>query len=138
MMILTLLACIGSEPEKRPLDTEVGDSQPVVPCEGITAEVTELDPGDLASMLESKDFHFINVHTPYAGEIPGTDAHIPYNDVDALEEELGSLDAPAVLYCRTGPMSAQATKALVERGYCAIYDLPVGMVGWEQAGYELD
>jgi len=34
---------------------------------------------ELNTMLQSRDFPLINVHIPYEGEIPGTDAHIPYN-----------------------------------------------------------
>ncbi len=108
-------------------------------CEGIMPEVTELWPDDLAAMLEDKDFELINVHVPYAGEIAGTDVHIAFTDVDAIEAHLGGdVTARAVLYCLTGPMSAQATAALVDRGYCRIFDLTPGMIGWEQAGYTID
>jgi rhodanese-related sulfurtransferase len=107
------------------------------PCEGVEAQVTNLDSADLALMLESKDFRFINVHVPYAGEIPGTDVHISYTDIDTLAADIGELDAKAVLYCKTGPMSATATKALVQAGYCNIYDYPAGMNGWVKDGYEL-
>ena len=107
-------------------------------CEGVTPTVTELSSAELSTMLESKDFAFINVHIPDAGEIPQTDTHIPYNDVDSIEDYLGGeLGAKVVLYCKTGPMSASATAELVDRGYCAVYDLPEGMSGWESAGYTL-
>jgi rhodanese-related sulfurtransferase len=35
-------------------------------------------------------------------------------------------------------MSAIAGAELIELGYCRIYDMPVGMVGWEAEGYPLD
>ena len=43
-----------------------------------------------------------------------------------------------MLYCKTGPMSAIAAADLIDLGYCNIYDMPAGMIGWEAAGYTLD
>ncbi len=40
-----------------------------------------------------------------------------------------------MLYCLTGPMSATATRDLVARGYCHLYDLPEGMAQWNAEGY---
>lgn len=120
------------------LDTSDSADVPVpFACEG-APQVTNVTPVQLNAMLADKDFTFINVHIPYAGEIGATDAHIAYTDIGYLEAELGSvLEAKAVLYCLTGPMSASATKALAAKGYCRIYDLPGGMVGWQSAGYSL-
>ena len=108
-------------------------------CAGVTPEVINISPTQLNDMLMNKDFEFINVHIPNAGEIPGTDIHIPFDDVPAIESHLGN-DAgkKAVLYCLTGPMSAMAASALVAKGYCQIYDMPAGMVGWEAEGYPVD
>lgn len=140
-MFLLLFAC--SAPETNPpietVDSDVVESTPPLePCEGVTPQVTDLTSDELATMLDAKDFLFINVHVPYAGEIGGTDAHIEYTDLDALEAAIGELDAKAVLYCKTGPMSEQAANELINRGYCAIYDYPAGMNGWERDGYELE
>ena len=141
-MIALFLACSGTpentrDPAISSDDSAVEHSDPP-PCSGVEAQVTDLSPEALAEMLASKDFELINVHTPYAGEIPDTDVHLAFDDVDAIEAHLGDIDTRAVLYCKTGPMSAEATAELVDRGFCAIYDLPAGMRGWEQAGYELD
>ena len=107
-------------------------------CDGITPEVTEISPDELDAMLADKDFEFVNVHIPRQGEIPDTDAHIAYTDVDGLEAHLAEdVGAKVVLYCRTGPMSAIAASSLVDLGYCRVFDLPVGMVGWEAEGYPL-
>jgi rhodanese-related sulfurtransferase len=106
------------------------------PCEGITPMRNILTPEQLLDMLDAKDFALINVHVPYAGEIPGTDAHIPYTDVDAIEEHLGhDKGAKVVLYCRTGPMSQIAGDELVDRGYCRLSDMSAGSYQWEQLGY---
>jgi len=115
------------------------DDTAVSPCEGIDAEVHEISPAELNEMMADKDFELINVHIPHAGEIPGTDVHIPYTDLAALEEHLGGdVGAKAVLYCLTGPMSSIAADDLIERGYCQIYDLPAGMVGWQAVGFPVD
>jgi rhodanese-related sulfurtransferase len=120
-------------------DTDTDIDVDTTGCEGVTPTVTVLTPGELNARLEAgESFELINVHIPYEGEIAGTDAHITFSDTDALEDYLGhDLAADAVLYCKTGPMSAEASAALVARGYCNIQDLPAGMVGWEAAGFDL-
>ena len=105
-------------------------------CDGLTPTRTIITPEQLLAMLDAKDFELINVHVPYAGEIPGTDAHIAYTDVDAIEAHLGGDEAAnVVLYCRTGPMSQIAGDALVSRGYCNLSDMSAGSYQWEQLGY---
>src|SRR5512139_1565405 len=62
-----------------------------------------ITPAELHTMLKSKDFVFINVHIPFAGNIPNTDLSIPYNE---LEQNLSQLPADknekVVLYCSSG------------------------------------
>lgn len=133
LLSLSLLACppINDRDEDDDDDDDTAD-----PCDGLTGEVTNISPGDLLGMLDAKDFELINVHVPYAGEIDGTDVHIPYTETDDLEAHLGGdLGAKAVLYCLTGPMSEIAAGDLVDLGYCRIYDMPAGLYEWEQLGY---
>ncbi len=85
----------------------------------------------------SDDYTIINVHIPYAGEIEGTDANIPYNDIQALTSALPDKDAPIILYCRSGNMSEQASHALLELGYTQVWDVPGGMNAWQESGREL-
>jgi rhodanese-related sulfurtransferase len=96
---------------------------------------------ELNAMLKSKDFVFVNVHIPFAGNIPDTDLSIPYDQISA-PEQLSQLpadeNAQIVLYCRSGRMSAIAAEELVSLGYTNISDLEGGMVDWEQAGYEVE
>jgi len=94
---------------------------------------------ELVQWLKAKDFLLINVHIPYAGDIPGTDASVPYNKIGELEAALGNdKGKKAVLYCKSGPMSVAAAKKLVQLGYHAIWDLPEAMIGWTKAGHKLD
>lgn len=92
----------------------------------------------LNEMLQDKDFMLINVHIPYAGEIPQTDLFIPYNEI---EQNAGKLptdkDAKLVVYCRSGPMSAMAAKTLAKLGYTRVFDVEGGMRAWQATGYEL-
>ena len=94
---------------------------------------------ELANIIqnEADAYTIINVHIPYAGEIEGTDANIAFNDLDALTEALPDKDAPIILYCRSGSMSEQATRALLEQGYTQVWDVPGGMNAWQASGREL-
>ena len=94
---------------------------------------------ELHSMLKNKDFLFINVHIPFAGDIPGTDLSVPYNDIQQnLSQFPKDKDARIVLYCSSGRMSEIAAKELVSLGYTNIWNLQGGMADWQQAGFELE
>ncbi len=143
LLALLLIPALAGCPAPTTDDDDIADDDDTgedsFSCEGITPEVLEISPAELDAMLQDKDFELINVHIPRDGEIPGTDVHIAYTDTDGLEEHLGhDPGAKAVLYCKTGPMSAIAAGALVDLGYCRIHDLPAAMTGWEAEGYPLD
>lgn len=99
---------------------------------------TDILPTELYSMLQQKDFVFVNVHIPFEGDIANTDVSFPYNEIDQNLAKLpADKNAKIVLYCRSGRMSTEAAHALVKRGYTNLYQLDGGMVAWEKAGYPL-
>ncbi len=94
---------------------------------------------ELQTMLKNKDFVFINVHIPFAGNIAGTDLSIPYDQIEQNLSQLpGEKNAKIVLYCRSGRMSAIAAETLVKLGYTNLWNLNGGMEAWEQAGYSIE
>lgn len=103
-----------------------------------TPQLTMISPLELRQWLEAKDFVMINVHIPFEGEISGTDAHIPYNEI-AEHVDLLPVDKQAkiVLYCKSGGMVIPAADTLMSMGYTNLYDLEGGFEAWKAAGYEL-
>ncbi len=95
-------------------------------------------PRELATMLAHKNFLLVNVHYPYAGELPHTDRFLPY---DTIGQHLLSLPANkhamVVLYCRSGRMSDIAARTLVRLGFNNVWHLAGGMDAWQQQGYKL-
>ena len=106
-------------------------------CGGWTA-LKRLSAAEVSSLLATSDPIVINVHYPYAGDIPGTDTSIHYDNVDAIEAYLHyDHCADVVLICLSGGMSQSAGNELVKRGYLRVRDLNGGMQAWEAAGYTL-
>jgi rhodanese-related sulfurtransferase len=99
---------------------------------------TNVSPDRLAQMLGHKDFTFVNVKTPYIGEIDGTDLYIPYDQLPARASQLPQAkDARILVYCRSGVESAQAAQALLGLGYTNVLNLDGGMNAWQSSGRTL-
>jgi phage shock protein E len=98
----------------------------------------DLSVAELQTMLENKDFTFVNVHIPFEGNIPGTDLSIPYDQIAQNLDKLPEKQAKIILYCRSGRMSSLAAETLIGLGYTNIWNLSGGMVAWEQAGLKID
>src|SRR5512143_3967381 len=137
MLATSLLAACASNSQAQtaaPLATQTG-----APAAAASAlPYTNVTPAQLAEMLLSKDFFFVNVHIPYAGEIAATDAFIPYDQTaQQIAQYPSDRQAKIVVYCRSGRMSAIAAAELAKAGYTRIWNLDGGMSAWEQAGYPL-
>ena len=99
---------------------------------------TDITSDQLKEMLQNKDFYFVNVHTPYEGEIEKTDAFIPYNQiVKNLNKLPKDKNSKIVLYCKSGRMSAIAARRLTELGYTDVYNHILGMHDWQSKGFSL-
>ena len=108
----------------------------VVPARG--GHWTNVEPDQLAQMLEHKDFTLVNVKTPYMGEIDGTDLYIPYDEISSRQSELPrDKSAMILVYCRSGVQSAQAAQTLLNLGYTNVWNLDGGMNAWLASGRTL-
>ena len=114
----------------------------------VVGEKVEVDGGsyynintdELKTILNNKDFVFVNVHIPFEGNIADTDLSIPYDQITEpanLAQLPADKNAKIVLYCRSGRMSAIAAEKLIKLGYTNIWNLKGGMLEWERAGFEI-
>jgi len=71
------------------------------------------------------------------GHIEGA-IHIPFDELPARAAEIGApMDAPIVVYCRTGRRAGIAEAALAEAGYTNLKDLEGHIQSWNSAGLPL-
>jgi rhodanese-related sulfurtransferase len=135
LVVFSILAAACSTGQAVKVPEEVKGEKITVPG----GEYTDISAPELETMLENKDFVFVNVHIPYEGDIANTDLSIPF---DQIEQNLDQLpqdkNAKIVLYCRSGRMSGIAAETLVGLGYSNIYNLEGGMIDWEEAGFPLE
>ncbi len=135
IMLLVLVAACSSPKDASPtVVTAVKTAEP--PGVGGYQTLTIDAFADILARNKSQ-YTVVNVHIPYEGEIEGTDAKIPYNDVNALMAALPDKNAPIILYCRSGRMSDIASRALLDKGYTRIWDVPGGMIAWEASGRKI-
>ncbi len=129
----------SSNPESGNPDgsSEIGDVGEQVSVAG--GSYTRVLPAELQALLKEETFALVNTHIPFEGNIPGTDLSIPYNEIDQNLNLLpADENAKIVLYCRSGPMSAEAAETLVGLGYTNVWDLEGGMIAWQEAGLPLE
>ena len=140
---VALAGCSGALPGNDAGVTDSGVTDSGLPDSGVPdagqATLGLITATELHTALATKDFLLIDVHTPRAGVVPGTDTSIVFTDVNGLAAYIGAdLDKKVVLTCLSAGMSDSAGKALAKRGYRAILNLQGGMTAWTAAGYTLD
>ncbi|GBD93239.1 molybdopterin biosynthesis protein MoeB [bacterium BMS3Abin05] len=103
-----------------------------------TTPFQALSAAQLKTQLKKKDFLLVNVHIPYAGELPETDFFVPFNQIKQnIDKFPKDKNAKIVVYCRGGHMSIIAAGTLAKLGYKNVYYLSGGMRAWTKAGNKL-
>ena len=129
-LVLLLGACGGSS------DKDDAASGPTTVA--TTAAIRVLPPDDFAAFVDAHpDAPLVNVHIPYEGHIDGTDDFVAFDEIADWDGLPDDKDAPFVLYCRSGNMSATASDTLASLGYTDIIDLEGGMNAWTASGRDL-
>jgi len=87
---------------------------------------------ELQNLIETEEFTFVNVHIPLDGNIPSTDAEIPFDEIENYLDLLPeNKDEKIVLYCRSGSMGNTASQTLVDLGYSDVSNLEGGYNVWK-------
>jgi len=134
LLVLILAACGGTN-SSVPAAASTNQGLPNLSMN--TAGYMDLSVEQLAQSMTGKNFTLVNVHVPDQGDLPNTDLSIPFDQITGNLDKLPAKDAPIVLYCRSGSMSAQAATVLVAAGYTNIYELDGGFNAWQAAGHDL-
>ncbi len=90
-------------------------------------------PKEFVRLAQKDDAFVLDVHVPEQKHIPNTDAFIPFNQLTVNQDKLPKdKSVPILVYCRSGGMSAQASKELIKMGYTQVYDLEGGLNAYSQ------
>lgn len=104
---------------------------------GSANKVKLVQSDEFANLLNEEVF-VLQVHTPYYGEIEGTNLVVEdWENIEKYLDDLPNKDKKIAVYCRSGRMSGEVSKRLVDLGYENIYDLEGGMNSWQNTGREL-
>lgn len=98
-----------------------------------------INASDLNNILKREDIFLLDVHIPEQQHIKGTDAVIPFNDIEQQRSKLPSDKNTAIyIYCEGGPMGNAASRTLHELGYNNLFNLEGGTHAWRKAGFEFE
>lgn len=101
--------------------------------------VTMLTAPELNNILQRQDVFLVDVHTPEQQHIKGTDAFIPYDEIEKHQDRLPKdKTTPIYLYCEGGPMGNAAARSLHDLGYQHLFNLEGGTKAWRQAGFGVE
>jgi rhodanese-related sulfurtransferase len=135
-MVLVVAACSQDDGEAT-LSSELPATTVIDSTVIDAGSAALLSPAEFEDVIAAGDAIVLNVHVPYEGHIEGTDAFIPFDEI-ASSPLPDDLNQPIALYCRSGNMSATATRTLVEMGYTDVVDLAGGMNAWVETGRPLE
>ncbi|OOG22492.1 sulfurtransferase [Thioalkalivibrio denitrificans] len=103
--------------------------------------IKEIDANTLRQWQDTgKAFRLLDVRTPSEtahGVIPGATL-LPLHLVPVRLPDLLDEEEPLVISCRTGARSSQACAFLAQHGLTEVYNLRGGVMGWAQAGLNLE
>jgi rhodanese-related sulfurtransferase len=107
--------------------------------QGVTGEIVNVDSDTFSEIITNEDVFVLNTHTPYVGEIDGTDLIVEdWENIDSFKDKLPSdKNEKILIYCRSGRMSGIVAEQILELGYKEIYNLEGGMKAWEASGKEI-
>lgn len=98
-----------------------------------------ISPAELNRVMLNEDIFLVDVHTPEQRHIKGTDAFMPYDEIDKHLVKLPQDKAtPIYLYCAGGPMGNAAARVLHDMGYQNLYNLDGGAAAWRKAGFTFE
>lgn len=98
-----------------------------------SSSVKLVSPQEFSQLAQNEDAFIVDVHTPKQTHIPGTDAFIPDTEISARAGELpDDKSTPILVYCRSGNMSASASKEIAALGYTNVYDLKGGTNAYKE------
>jgi|APSaa5957512622_1039677.scaffolds.fasta_scaffold01253_2 rhodanese-related sulfurtransferase len=102
-------------------------------------ETSLIDSNEFENLIQNENVFVINTHTPYTGEITGTDliAEDWENMVNYIDELPEDKSAPIAVYCRSGRMAGISAEQLIDMGYTNVYNLEGGMNAWKNTGRSL-
>lgn len=103
-----------------------------------TTAAQQVNPSGFAALVANNRTFVLNVHVPDEGSIAGTDAAIPFDQLEARAAQLpADRSTPIAVYCRSGRMSADAVDTLARMGYRHLTELRAGMIAWTRDGRPL-
>jgi rhodanese-related sulfurtransferase len=94
---------------------------------------------ELNQVMKHEDIFLVDVHIPEQRHIKGTDAFIPYDQVEQHQAKLPKdKNAALYVYCEGGPMGNAAARALHALGYRNLINLEGGANAWRKQGFAFE
>lgn len=101
--------------------------------------VKSITATELNRIMQHEDIFLVDVHTPEQKHIKGTDAFIPYNEVEKYQDRLPKdKNTPIYVYCQSGPMGNSAARSLHDLGYLNLSNLEGGTKAWTKNNFEFE